>query len=125
MTINIDAIARYSDDALAAVINDPTEGRGPRNAAPHLLRLPTPELRFRAVGEAYTLMNLGVAGRYSEGVSLAVDAILRHLATGDAKFELYGERTAREYREAERARRDAQLEMIKAALAPIGWDPRP
>jgi hypothetical protein len=94
-------LARLSDENLNSYLTDPKAMPGDRNSAPYLLLLDTPERRWRAEGEAHTLLNLGVAGRYSHGVHLAANALLHLIAAGREDDELYGERTARIYRERE------------------------
>jgi hypothetical protein len=77
---------------------------GERNAAPYLLKLETPEQRLRAVSEAHTLTNL-LGFRYSEAVSNAVSALQRNIEAGEEDKPLYGEATARKFREAEAERK--------------------
>lgn len=77
---------------------------GDRNSAPYLLKLDTPARRVRAVQEAYTLSNL-VGYRHSEAVHAAVSELLRNIANNEEDKALYGEATARKYREAEEERK--------------------
>lgn len=77
---------------------------GDRNSAPYLLKLDTPERRLRAVQEAHTLSNL-VGYRHSEAVHAAVSELQKNIANNDEDKALYGEATARKYREAEAERK--------------------
>ena len=77
---------------------------GDRNSAPYLLKLDTPERRLRAVQEAHTLSNL-VGYRHSEAVYAAVTELQRNISNNKEDQPLYGEATARKYREAEEERK--------------------
>lgn len=92
------AADRYTTENLQVDLR--SQFAGDRNAAPYLLQLDTPELRLRAVGEAHTLTNL-LGFRYSEAVYNAVKELRKNIANGKEAEELYGERTARRYRETE------------------------
>lgn len=96
------AADRYTDENLNVDLN--SNWPGDRNAAPYLLKLDTPERRLRAVQEAHTLSNL-LGFRYSEAVYNAVKELQKNIANGEEDKELYGERTARKYRQAEQERR--------------------
>lgn len=67
---------RYTDEALAATIADTKALPGPRNAAPHLLRVPL-EVRQEIEWEAHTMSNYQ-GGRYSSNIAQAVDTYLRN-----------------------------------------------
>lgn len=98
------AADRYTTERLLA---DQENGcPGDRNAAPYLLKLDTPERRLRAVQEAHTLTNL-IGYRYSEAVYNASSSLLKLIAEGKEDEELYGEKTARRYRETEAEYRKA------------------
>jgi hypothetical protein len=91
---------RYTTEALEAVLADPNSAPGDRNSAPYLLKVETPEQRWRVVGEAHTLSNL-LGFRHSEAVYNASQELLKNIRNGEEEKELYGERVAREYRERE------------------------
>lgn len=95
----------YTTAELEAIAAD-SKIPGARNSAPYLLKLDTPERRRRAVSEAETLGNL-VGGTFSGNVWGAVSNLLELIASGKEDGEMYGERTAREYREREQALREA------------------
>lgn len=96
------AADRYTTDRL---LEDQKNGcPGDKNAAPYLLKLDTPERRLRAVSEAHTLSNL-IGYRHSEAVYAAVTELQRNISEDKESKELYGERTARQYREAEAERK--------------------
>lgn len=108
---------RFTDDMLRA---DVTEGgygvlTHSRQAAV-LLRLPE-QYRRRADAEAHTLSNL-IGGIHSGNLSNAANAILANIAAGNPDAELYGERTAREYRE-----READLRKASGNPAAIYYPP--
>jgi hypothetical protein len=96
------AADRYTDENLAVDLKSGSPGD--KNAAPYLLKLDTPEQRLRAVQEAHTLSNL-LGFRYSEAVYNAVKDLQKNIANGEEDKELYGQATARKYREAEEERR--------------------
>lgn len=96
------AAERYTDERLNEDLR--SGWPGDRNAAPYLLKLDTPERRFRAVMEAHTLVNI-LGFRYSQGVSDAVSALLRNIASGHEDAELYGEEFARKELEYQRESR--------------------
>ncbi len=100
--MNAELLALYTDEALLADIAkyEGTSAHGWLNIDKALLRLDTPERRVRAKGEGETLTNL-IGGITSHNVNMAVDTLLRQIAAGEEDKELYGERTAREYRERE------------------------
>ena len=77
---------------------------GDRNAAPYLLKLDTPEQRRRAVADAHTRMNL-LGFRYSEAVWHSVEDLIWNIKSGQEDKPLYGEATAKKYRDAENERR--------------------
>jgi hypothetical protein len=110
---------RLSDEVLAhtAADTDPMASRGDKHAAPYLLKVPYRQRR-RAEGEAQTLMNL-IGGVYSGNVYNATQEIAKNIAAGDPDKELYGERTAREYRE-----REEELRKITGNPAAIYYPPR-
>lgn len=98
---------RYSDELLEASVA--AGGYGIEihpNQARELLRLATIEHRTRAAAEAQTLGNL-IGGVPSGNYYRAVTDLLRLIADGREDEELYGERTAREYRE-----REAELRKV-------------
>lgn len=106
-----------SDEGLNATIAHGGYGPGggavhPRQARP-LLRLATVAQRERAFREASTRQNLS-GGILSDNIHYVVNDMLRAIADGREAEELYGERTAREYREAEEARRAAELKAVAA-----------
>lgn len=68
--------------------------------AKQLLKLDTPERRKRAYYEGSTRQNL-IGGILSGTIYHAVTELLQNIANGEEEKELYGERTAREYRERE------------------------
>lgn len=92
----------YTNEYLDEMMVSPSAGD--RNTAPYLRELDTPEQRRRAVSEGYTLSNL-LGFRHSQAVREAVNNLQDLIEAGREHEELYGERTAREYREAEKARR--------------------
>jgi hypothetical protein len=92
----------YTDEYLRQAQVDGSPGE--RNSAPYLLELDTVERRMRAVSEAHTLSNL-LGFRHSQAVREAVNNLQDLIEAGREDQELYGERTAREYREAEKLRR--------------------
>lgn len=97
---NTDPLAKYTTEALEAVLADPkTLSRGDYNAAPYLLKLATPELRLLAVRRAHLGMNLA-GGRYSDAVWEAVQETLR-IGTEES----YDERFNREMLEREHTAR--------------------
>lgn len=81
---------------------------GARNAAPYLLKLDTVEQRKRATSDAMTRMNL-MGFRYSEAVWHSVTDLLRNIEAGEESKPLYGEATAKKYRDAENERRKLQF----------------
>lgn len=97
----------YGDAMLQA---DVAEGRYGVHTHPaqarELLRLDTVERRRRAAAEAHTLGNL-MGGVPSGNFHNAVNDLLRRIERGEESQELYGERTAREYRE-----REAELRKV-------------
>lgn len=95
---------KYSTANLEATVRNAQASPGDRNSAPYLLKLDTVERRLRAVGEAHTLMNL-LGFRYSEAVHNAVSDLRKNIEAGQEDKALYGEATARRYREAEAERR--------------------
>ena len=97
----------YTNEALEAAKASTGMNAGARNAAPYLLKLDTVEQRRRAVGEAHTRMNL-LGFRYSEAVYHAVSELLRNIAAGDEAKPLYGEATAKRYRDNENEWRKAE-----------------
>lgn len=97
---------KYSTANLEATKSSADASPGDRNAAPYLLKLDTPEQRLRAVGEAHTRMNL-LGFRYSEAVYHAVSDLLRNIAAGEEDKPLYGEATAKRYRDNEEEWRKA------------------
>lgn len=99
----------YSDEWLTEA-EAGKHGKGYRNAASYLAKLDTIERRNRAIGEAYTLMNV-VGSRFSDGVYDAVSAILHLIAKDEENSELYGEKTARIAREADTENRRVIREM--------------
>lgn len=100
-----DTMDKYTDEALEAAIHSTSPmGAGDRNAAPYLLKLDTVEQRKRAVADAHTRMNL-LGFRYSEAVYHSVSDLLRNIAAGEEDKPLYGEATAKAYRDAENERR--------------------
>lgn len=94
----------YSNEALEAAKASTGMNAGARNAAPYLLKLDTVEQRRRAVADAHTRMNL-LGFRYSEAVWHSVSDLLKNIAAGDEAKPLYGEATAKKYRDAEAERR--------------------
>lgn len=101
-------IDHLSTEALeAAEANSPLPGAytHPRQAH-ELLRLDTVERRRRALAEAHTLANL-MGGILSQRLYEAATTLLANISRGQEFMELYGERTAREYREREAALREA------------------
>lgn len=98
---------RYTNEALEADLKSTGMiNNGARNSAPYLLKLDTPERRLRAVQEAHTLSNL-IGYRYSEAVYAAVKDLQNKIANGQEDQPLYGEATARRYREQEEELRKA------------------
>jgi hypothetical protein len=96
---------KYTTEALEAAKNNTgSMSVGDRNAAPYLLKLDTVAQRIRAVGDAHTRMNL-MGFRYSEAVYHSVTDLLRNIAAGEEDKPLYGEATAKRYRDAEAERR--------------------
>jgi hypothetical protein len=93
---------RYTNENL--IVDLKSGCPGDKNAAPYLLELDTPERRLRAVSEAHTLSNL-LGFRYSEAVYNAVRELKNNIANGEEDKELYGQATARKYREAEAERK--------------------
>lgn len=75
------------------ILNHPEQAR-------QLLKLDTPERRKRAYYEGSTRQNL-IGGILSGTIYHAVIELLQNIANGEEEKELYGERTAREYRERE------------------------
>lgn len=95
----------YSTEALEAVKSSTAiMSTGDRNAAPYLLKLETAEQRKRAVADAHTRMNL-MGFRYSEAVYHSVSDLLRNIEAGQEDKPLYGEATAKKYRDAENERK--------------------
>jgi hypothetical protein len=100
-----DIMDKYTDEALEAVKSDTSLlSTGDRNAAPYLLKLATVEQRKRAVADAHTRMNL-MGFRYSEAVYHSVSDLLRNIEAGEEDKPLYGEATAKKFRDAENERR--------------------
>ena len=102
--------ARFTTEALEATLED-WGGIHPRQAI-HLLKLDTVERRQRAYAEAMTQQNL-FGDILSACLSRAVHALLESIANNTEQQELYGERTAREYREAEKKANDLRYENLK------------
>lgn len=99
---------RYTTEALKADVAAGGYGIQMHPAqAQELLRLDTVERRQRAVAEAHTLQNL-MGGIMSGNLFNAVRDLQRNIDAGHEEQELYGERTAREYREREKALREAR-----------------
>lgn len=98
-----DRAYRYTDAWLDEVAVSGMPGE--RHSAPYLRKLDTKEQRERAVAEAHTLSNIR-GGIHSSNVYSAVSEMLRNIAAGNESKELYGERFAREAREAEKALRE-------------------
>lgn len=102
LPVREDTMDKYTTEALEAAKTGASAGD--RNAAPYLLRLDTVEQRKRAVGEAHTLINL-LGFRYSDAVYNAVSDLRKNIAAGQEDKPLYGEATAKRYRDAEAERR--------------------
>lgn len=100
--------ARYSDEWL--VWAKEYGCAGDRNSAGYLAKIPQ-EYRQRATGIAHTIMNLS-GGNYSGSVYEAV-RLLQNANFG----ETYPERTAREFREQENAKKAAMWESLAAVNA--------
>lgn len=96
---------KYEDDMLRADVEEGAYGvQTHPNQAAELLKLPTEALRRRAMAEAQTRVNL--QGGVLSGVLFSVvDDLLAAVAADRDGEELYGERTARVYREREAALR--------------------
>ena len=92
---------RFETEALEKSVNDDKhhEGIHPRQAK-ELLKLDTVDRRKRAYFEAMTQQNL-VGGILSGCLYRAVNALNESILNNTEQQELYGERTAREYRERE------------------------
>ena len=98
---------KYSTAHLEAIVSGAVKSfPGDYNSAPYLLKLDTVERRLRAVGEAHTLCNL-LSFRYSQAVADAVSALLDNIAAGQEEKLMYGEATAKRYRDSEAERRKA------------------
>ena len=99
----------YSTEALEADVAAGGYGvtTHPRQAR-ELLRLDTIERRRRAYFEAGTRQNL-MGGILSDNLYYAVNDLMAAIGAGREDQELYGERTARRYREADQAHREAAL----------------
>lgn len=74
--------------------------------AEELLKLDTEARRWRAMDEAHTRQNL-LGGVLSQALWSARSELMANIAKGEEDKELYGERTAREYRESEQRLREA------------------
>lgn len=103
-------LARYTDEKLQADIakyeaSGQMFHRGDANRARHLLTLDTPARRRRASDEGSNL----IGGRPSDSVHDAVRNLQRLIENGQEDRELYGERTARTYREQEAERRNLRF----------------
>lgn len=99
----------YTNEGLeAAKASTGSMNNGARNAAPYLLQLDTVEQRKRAVADAMTRMNL-MGFRYSEAVWHSVTDLKRNIEAGQEDKPLYGEATAKKYRDAENERRKLQF----------------
>lgn len=94
---------RFTTEALEATIAaggyGAPGGLHPRQADP-LLRLDTPERRYRAYSEAHTRQNLR-GGILSDNIHDAVNDLLRMIAAGREDEEMYAAAAARRHREAE------------------------
>ena len=97
------AITDFTDEALQEALT--SRWPGVRNAAPHLLKLDTPERRQRADHEAHILSNL-LGFIYSQAVSDAVFSLLKNISDGKEDQELYGEKQCRLDLEHQRALRE-------------------
>ena len=106
----------YSTEALEADVAKGGYGVSthPRQAR-QLLRLDTIERRRRAKFEAMTRQNL-MGGILSDNLFYAVSDLLAMIAAGREAEEMYGERTAREYRERENEAKAAHLAAVAHAL---------
>jgi hypothetical protein len=105
LLVGKEAMKDYSTEALEAVkASTGVMSTADRNAAPYLLKLETEDQRKRAVADAHTRMNL-MGFRYSEAVWHSVSDLLRNIEAGDEAKPLYGEATAKKYRDAENERR--------------------
>lgn len=93
-------------------VMEQSEFASDRRRASILRRLDTPERRARADQEGHTLGNL-MGGRPSDNLNAAVTALKRAIERGEEHKELYGEAAAREYRERQRAYRDAVEEAAR------------
>jgi len=96
------AADNYSDEKIEAMKTSIWPGE--RNSAPYLAELDTPERRLRAVREAHTLTNL-IGMIHSQAVYHAVSSLKKNIAEGNEDKPLYGEETARKYREAAEERK--------------------
>lgn len=85
--------------------------------ARELLKLDTEARRQRVWDEAHTLSNL-IGGVLSQHLYSAADSLLRNIAEGRESDELYGERTARQYRE-----REQELRQITGNPSAIYYPP--
>lgn len=90
-------------------------GVHPRQAVP-LQRLTTVAHRERAMREASTRQNLQ-GGVLSDQVHYAVNDLARMVAAGTEADEMYGERTARVYRERDNAERAQRVAVAAATVA--------
>lgn len=95
-------VSKYTNEMLEEAKKSGSPGD--KNAAPYLLKLDTVEQRRRAVGDAHTRMNL-LGFRYSEAVWHSVSDLRKNIAAGEEDKPLYGEATAKKYRDAEEERR--------------------
>lgn len=100
-----EVLERYSTENLQAVIaEDNRFAPGPKNRAVQLLRLDTPARRARAESEGNILTNLE-GGIPSQGVTRAVDILLKLIEDGRENEEMRGEETNRLFLEGERRKR--------------------
>lgn len=96
------AADNYSDEKIEAMKTSIWPGE--RNSAPYLAQLDTPERRLRAIQEAHTLTNL-IGMIHSQAVYNAVTELQKNIANNEEEKPLYGEATAKKYRDAEAERR--------------------
>jgi gamma-glutamyl-gamma-aminobutyrate hydrolase PuuD len=96
------AADNYSDEKIEAMKTSIWPGE--RNSAPYLAQLDTPERRLRAIQEAHTLTNL-IGMIHSQAVYHAVSNLKKLIENGNEDKPLYGEATAKKFREAEAERK--------------------